>query len=487
MNREYTVSELFLRDVRWGLGGPPVDVRVRAGRVAAIEPRLEPGADATVVDGRGGTLLPGLVDAHVHMGQWASVRRRVSVADASSAVVAVELAARHAPPGDGLVLGYGFRDGLWTDQPHKDLLERALPGRAVALFSNDLHTCWLSPAALSLLGRDHPTGVLVEADTMRAMADLQSMSESEVDAWVLDAAAAAAARGLTAIVDFEYADTVADWTRRVALRPPVVRVGCAIARYLVDTAIERGLRTGEVVADSGGLLNVGPLKVFVDGSLNTRTAYCHDPYPGRSDHGLLETPPEELVALMTKASAHGLIPAVHAIGDRANTIALDAFETVGCPGRIEHAQLMRGADLGRFARLGVVAGVQPAHQPDDRDIADRHWAGRTDRAFPYRALLDAGATLEIGSDAPVSPLNPWDGIASAVSRTDDDRPGWHPEQAISLPDALRAASAGRSAVRVGDVADLTVTEHDPGECPPHDLREMPVTATVLAGRLTHQR
>ena len=186
-----------------------------------------------------------------------------------------------------------------------------------------------------------------------------------------------------------------------------------------------------------------------------------------------------------RAFAHGLVPAVHAIGDQANSIALDAFEEVGCAGRIEHAQLLSPADVPRFAELGVIAAVQPAHQPDDRDVADRHWHGRTSRAFPYRSLLESGARLEFGSDAPVAPLDPWDGIASAVFRTDDDRPAWHPEQSIPFPDALAASSGGRRGVSVGDVADLMVTAADPSALSAADLRALPVTATILAGRVTH--
>jgi predicted amidohydrolase YtcJ len=197
---------------------------------------------------------------------------------------------------------------------------------------------------------------------------------------------------------------------------------------------------------------------------------------------MVVVPPEELVPLMRRAWAHGLEPAVHAIGDHANQIGLDAFEAVGCRGRIEHAQLVASADLPRFAQLGVIASVQPAHAPDDRDVADRHWDGRTGRAFPYRSLLAAGATLEIGSDAPVAPLDPWDGIASAVTRTDDDRPAWHPEQRIPVEVALAAAAGGRRSVEVGDVADLLVAERDPAR---GELRDMPVVVTMVGGRITH--
>jgi predicted amidohydrolase YtcJ len=481
--------EVLLRRVRVGLRGPLVDVRLSGGAVAAIGSGDSGGGlarDALVVDGRGGTLLPGLVDAHVHAAQWASTRRRVPLDAATSARHAVDLvvSAARAEPGE-LVMGAGFRDGLWPDQPHKDLLEKALPGQPVALFSADLHTIWLSPAALKLIGSDHPTGVLVENDCYQATSALPAATPELLDRWVLEAMEAAAARGVTGIRDFEYTDTVTDWTRRLATGTPAVRVECVIARHVLDDAIARGHRTGVPVAGANGLLTVGPYKLFVDGSLNTRTAYCHDPYPGTTGHGMLELPYEQLVPLMERAHRHGIAPAVHAIGDDATRVALDAFTEVGCPGRIEHAQLVHPDDLARFAALGITASVQPAHAPDDRDVADRYWAGRTGRAFPYGALLAAGARLEIGSDAPVAPLDPWDGIASAVARTDDGRPSWHPEQAIPLDVALAASSGGRTGIHVGDPADLVVVAADPTDLTPDDLRDIPVTATFLAGRPTH--
>jgi predicted amidohydrolase YtcJ len=483
------MDDLLLRRVRPGLGGELADVRVTDGRVTAITPPGSTGFAARVVDGHGGTVLPGLVDAHVHLVQWATFRRRIPLDAARSATEAVELLLAHllATPArpEELVVGAGFRDALWPDEPHKNLLQRALPGRAVALFSADLHTLWLSPAALKLIGREHPTGVLLENDCMSATAQLPTAAVDVQDRWVTEAVRAAAARGVTRIVDYEYADTVADWARRLELGTPATRISCVVARYLLDQTIERGHRTGDALPGSGGRVAVGPFKLFVDGSLNTRTAFCHDPYPGGESLGLLELPPEELVPLMRRASSHGLDPAVHAIGDRANTIALDAFEELGCRGRIEHAQLVSPADVPRFAALGVVAAVQPAHQPDDRDVADRYWHGRTARAFPYRSLLDAGARLEFGSDAPVAPLDPWDGIAAAVARTDDDRPAWHPEQSIPLADALAAASGGRHGVAVGDVADLVVTAADPAGLGPADLRALPVTATIVDGHVTH--
>lgn len=481
----------LLRDVVVEPDGAACDVRMAGGRVVAITPAGERADGAEVVHGGGGTLLPGLVDAHVHMLQWAATRRRVSLAGAGSAAEAVDrlVASLDGPPApvarDELVFGAHFSDGLWPDRPHKDLLERALPARPVVLFSNDLHACWLSPAALALIGRDHPSGVFTETECMEITAALPAAPAEVQDRWVLEAADAAAARGVTGVIDFEYADTVADWSRRLVARLPSLRVACAVARFVLDDAIERGRRTGDVVPGSGGLLTMGPCKLFVDGSLNTRTAYCHDPYPGLGSSGQLVLPPEELVAVMRRAARHGISPAVHAIGDLATTIALDAFAEVGHGGRIEHAQLVDPGDLRRFAELGVTVGVQPAHAPDDRDVAEQYWPGRTGRAYAYASMLAADARLEIGSDAPVSPLDPWNGIAAAVARTDDDRPPWHAEQAIPLDAALAAASGGRTRVRVGDQADLVVTGCHPRDIPIQDLPEIPITATLLAGRPTY--
>jgi predicted amidohydrolase YtcJ len=177
---------------------------------------------------------------------------------------------------------------------------------------------------------------------------------------------------------------------------------------------------------------------------------------------------------------------VHAIGDHANTIALNAFERVGCSGRIEHAQLIRPDDAVRFARQGLVTSVQPQHAMSDRDVADRHWADRTATAFPYGSLLRAGATLEFGSDAPVAEPDPWHAIADAVHRTDDDRPPWHLEQSVPLSAALAAATGGRYGVDVGDPADLIVVPEDPATLSNQDLRSLPVLATMVAGRLAYR-
>ena len=287
----------------------------------------------------------------------------------------------------------------------------------------------------------------------------------------------------------EMADNFVAWSRRAGGGFATVRIETGIYTEFLDAAISSGHRTGDIIdptgkVDAGDLITIGPFKVLTDGSLNTRTAYCIDEYPDTHDHGMLTVPPDELVPLLLKASAAGISPAVHAIGDEANRLALDAFETVGCQGRIEHAQLLRESDIARFATLGVSVSAQPEHAMDDRDIADRFWAGRTGRAFALRSLLNAGATVLLGSDAPVSPLDPWVTMSAAVTRSRDGREPWHPEQAIAFDEALAAST--HNDVAVGEVADLIAVEQDPCAASGDELRSMPVALTLLAGRPTHR-
>ncbi|HUG51257.1 MAG TPA: amidohydrolase family protein [Terrimesophilobacter sp.] len=481
---------LLLHDARL-LGGRRADLRLSAGVITEIAPTLPFGA-SEVVDLDGRFVLPGLWDNHVHFTQHALAGQRMDVSAAVSAAdVAGMIAATVGPaamPGE-LIVGIGFHDGLWPDAPSREVLDTASGTVPIVVLSADLHSCWLNSAALARFGfPDHPTGLLREDDCFAVTARLQDVPDAVLDHWVTDAAAAAAARGVVGVVDFEMAQNLAAWPRRFAGGFDTLRVAAGIYTAHLEDAIADGARTGDTVDGTGGLLTVGPFKIIIDGSLNTRTARCVDPYPGITGdaaNGILTVDAADLTRLMRRASAAGITPAVHAIGDEANRVALDAFESVGCTGRIEHAQLIRDADFARFHRLGVAASVQPEHAMDDRDVADRYWNGRTGRAFALRTLLNAGARMLFGSDAPVAPLDPWAAIAAAVSRSRDGRDPWHPEQRITVAEAL-SASANGDTVAVGSPADLAVVERDPLGESGERLRAMPVSGTLLAGRWTHR-
>lgn len=480
-----------LRDVRLPGDDLPVQLAIDDGCVVDMAPAVDADGADEVLDLDGRTVLPGLWDHHVHATQWASARARVDVSHAISAAEAAEAVRAFVtdPAFDRDVLvGSGMHHLRWAETPDRTMLDAVAPGVAVVVQGVDLHTAWASTAALERVGlADHPTGLLREGDCFHAIATLPEASRDQRDAWVADAMAAAARLGVTGIRDFEFGDPLGDWQRRRDADRLAVRVVANVYPDHLDAAIGRGLATGDPVPDSDEMLVAGHLKLFVDGALNSRTALCHDPYPGGHDHGSLEVPFEDLVGLMARAWQHGIAPAVHAIGDRAVALALDAFEQVGCPGRIEHAQLVADADVTRVARPGLVLGVQPAHAVDDRDAADEHWPGRTGRAYRFADLLGAGATLELGSDAPVSPLDPWRAVAAAVARTDDDRPPWHPEQRIGVGDALQAVCGGRLDLRPGDPADLVVLDDDPLRCSVDTLRSPGVWGTMLGGRWTHRQ
>lgn len=496
-----TCAPILFRHIRWGAAGPVTDLALAGGRIAAVGARARdlPGTES--VDATGLTALPGLVDAHVHSAQTAIERTQIDLSGCRSAAEAVDHVARavhtgEARPRDGFVLGRQFRPGFWPDAPHRELLDAALPGVPVILSSADFHMAWASTVALDHLGfAGHPTGVLADKPALDAFARIPAATPAELDRWELDTMAEAARRGVTGVLDFELDDNLAAWARRAQDGPLPVRVAASVYPEFLDAAIAAGARHGDPVPGTEGLVTVGYVKIFADGSLNSRTARCLAPYPaapGREAgdepwRGALQHDPGDLVALMRAAAAAGLRPAVHAIGDEANRVALDAFETVGCAGRIEHAQLVDAADVPRFARAGLEVGVNPAHLLDDRDLAERYWAGRTDRAFPYADLARAGARLQFGSDSPVSPLDPWRGIAAAVARTGDDRPAWHPEQRLSTAQALTAASFGHDHLRVGDPADLAIVAGDPAGMDAGALRGIEVVATLVAGRFTHRR
>jgi predicted amidohydrolase YtcJ len=477
------------------LDGAVVDVVVEDGLLAAVGPGLHPPPGAEIVELDGRTLLPGLWDNHVHFDQWALARRRLDLTPARSAAAAVGLVAerlRTDPPAAGAPLvGAGFRDALWPDRPHRQQLDRVSPGVPVVLVSADLHCCWINSAAAERYGqRGHATGVIRESDWHPIMERLAELPRPVLDGYAADAAAAAAARGVVGVVDYEWPWQLDSWRSRIASGVRQLRVVTSVWPSHLDEPIGRGLRTGDEIAGTGGLLTMGPLKIISDGSLNTRTAYCYDAYPGLAGadcpRGMLLVPPAELEPLLRRATGAGLDCAVHAIGDHANALALDAFAATGARGRIEHAQLLTPRDLGRFAELGIVASVQPEHAVDDRDVADHYWAGRTDRAFAYRSLLDAGAGLVLGSDAPVAPLDPWITLAAAVHRSADERPSWHPEQELPLDVALTASAGPDGPLAVGRRADLVIIERDPQSAPPARLRTMPVAGTLLAGRWTHR-
>ncbi len=479
---------------------PPCDVLISDGVIAAVG-RLATLPGVREIDGHGRWAIPGLWDAHVHATQWVRTARMVDLAGAPDAETVLDrlrrplrkLTRRH--PGRTL-FGFGFRSAGWPRQPTVAELDAVSGATPVVLISGDAHNGWLNSAALALLGAPARADAISEGDwfaLLRRLDELPGAAPGPAD--FADPVSGLAARGVTGLVDFEFTDSFLDWPRRFAAGVGPLRVRTAVYPHQLDQVIAAGLRTGDPLPGTGGLATMGPLKVITDGSLGSRTAWTFEVYadgPATPDHrcGQANYSVAELTDLVRRATEAGLEVALHAIGDRANAAVLDAVASGGGHGSVEHAQLIARADAARMAGLGLRASVQPAHLIDDRDLTDRIWgAERAARSFPLRTLLDAGVRLALGSDAPVAELDPWLAMACAVRRSGDERPGWHPEQALTAREAL-AASVDDRRLRPGQPGDLVLLDADPlAPATPDEasytLRDMRVLLTICAGTATH--
>lgn len=463
----------------------PVDIHLDGGAIADIAPTGALPARGEIFDAEGAWAIPGLWDNHVHTVQWALSAQREPLGDVGTAQEAAARMADAPVLPDGRRVGSGYRDALWPDEPTLDVIDAATGDVPTYLINADVHSVWLNSAALRREGvAGAPEGVLREEDAFEISRRLNAVAPEAADVAVQAAAERAAARGVTGLVDFDMAWNAEAWARRVEKGFDVHRVEFAVYPPQLDRAIAEGLRTGELLEGAGDLIRFGALKVITDGSLGTRTAACSHPYPDDPENrGVLTVPPAELTGLLTRAAGAGIGAAVHAIGDRAVASALDAFALTGATGSIEHAQLVRHADLARMARLGLIASVQPQHALDDRDLVGRYWRGQTALAYPLESLRRAGVPLRLGSDAPVAPLDPWMAIAAAVVRTDDDREPWVPQERLGVDEALSASV--RTHLSPGQPADIVLCAQNPRRADAAILRAMPVHATLLAGRLTH--
>lgn len=498
------MTSLLIRDVRRvplapGEAGDtePVDVLVEAGAVARIGRALDP-AGHDVIEGEGRWLVPGLWDQHAHLGQWTLASSRLDLAPADSPEAAVRRAQEHAAQHPGTpVIGWGHRSASWHRTPTVAELDLAVPDVPVVLICGDGHHAWLNSRALTALELPRREGMVAEFEWFAAYNRLGRLTDGSASspAAYRRTLEAAAAKGIVGLVDFEFGAPVTDWIDRWAEGAGLVRVQVATYAEHLDEVVAAGLRTGDPLPGCDGLATMGPLKIISDGSINTRTAWCCAPYVEGADPdhpaGQPNLSASELTALMRRASGSGLEVATHAIGDAAVDAALTVYAETGARGSIEHAQLIIHADVGRMAALGLRASVQPAHLLDDRDLTERCWPDRSERCFALRWMLDGGVTLAFGSDAPVSPLDPWLAMAAAVHRSADDREAWHPEQALTAQEALAASTNGLGRVAVGHPGDLALLDADPlgthGDAAQvaGTLRSMTVSGTVVAGRVVH--
>ncbi|HEX4930150.1 MAG TPA: amidohydrolase family protein [Gaiellaceae bacterium] len=477
-----------------------------AGGVGVHETAL---ASPEAVDLGGRCVVPGFTDSHVHFPTWSLAQQQVKLDGCASLDEALaRVREAEVVPGRWL-RGYGWRDGDWTPrtEPTKEALDAVTGETPTIMISKDYHSAWLNSAALAAAGGDldvaggvverdeqgEPTGVLREESAWRFRDRYVLTTEEE---WVQATRAGiklAQSRGVTAIHDKDgWLGAPGIFQRLRDEGNLLLRVWGSIPHERLDDAATLSLRSG--FGDE--FLRIGYLKCFMDGTLGSRTALLTD------GSGVEITSRAELEEIVRRGAERGWPVGVHAIGDQANRNALDAFEATrdawehrGLRQRIEHAQCLTPEDVPRFAALGVACSVQFSHATSDRDLAERLWPDRLGGTYAFRSLLESGAVVVNGSDAPVEELEPLAGIAAGVLRSIDERPAWRPEEAVTVEQALHATCVapawlshdGRRRGRLlpGMLADLVVLDRDPVTCPPDELRELQVVATMVGGRWVH--
>jgi hypothetical protein len=482
---------------------------------AACEPEVAAGPDGRILAigegaraaaGRGaevvrlkGQALPGLIDSHIHLEGLADDHLTLDVGGTSSldaALKRVEAWAARLPP-DDWVVGSGWYNDAWADGalPTRRHLDVAAGGRPVYLVRKDGHSAWVSSKALELAGigmatdnppggvidrdgRRRPTGILRET-AMHAIGDiLPRAGDGEFDAAMAKALAGLAELGITSVHSMDTARGFASLQRLHSAGRLPIRISYNLPLADLHHAERLGVRSGW----GDDWLRIWGVKAFLDGSLGSRTAEMLD------GSGTARLPQAELVDMVDRCVRAELNVCLHAIGDGAVRRALDALARPKAAWRywrprIEHAQCVNPKDVPRFARIGVIASMQPIHAVADRELADRYWPKTAAHSYAWGALARAGAVLAFGSDAPVETADPLQGIDAATAWR--KRAGWHPELAISRSKAIRAYTSGAAfavgmeqrvgSLRLGKLCDITVVDDDR------------VVATVVGGKVSWRR
>ena len=489
---------------------------------------LEAYPDAERIDAGGQTVVPGLIDAHVHlMGLGTSLLQADLVGAASKAETVERLVAfEETLPEGAWLTGRGWDQNDWPEQafPTRQDLDSAFPDRPVWLRRIDGHAAWANTAAMEAVGlealrsmddpeggkivRDaqgDPTGVFVDAAMSIIGSEVPETSEEQLEGALGLAIEETKKHGLTGVHEAGLDRQTAERYQKAidAGRFDVRLYGMVGGRGAAfDHFCEEGL-----VYDYGGKLTVRAVKFYIDGALGSRgAALLADYSDDAGNQGLLMMPPDSFTTDVRRAFECGYQVNTHAIGDRGNRVALDAYEaavqeTGRTSGRhrIEHAQVVALEDIPRFAELDVIASMQPTHATSDMYWAeDRLGSERTEGAYAWRKFLDVGARLAFGSDFPVEGVNPLLGFYAAVTRQDAEgfpEGGWHPEERLTREETLRAFTLDAAyaafmedevgSIEPGKYADFVVLSRDIMTIPEAEILETDVRATYLGGEAVY--
>jgi len=497
-------SLVILNGVVWAPGRPTATaLAVEGERIVAVgvdaDVRSLIGPTTRVIDAAQGTILPAFNDAHVH---FLMASRSLDGLDLFGAETQEQVADRiHVFAGashSAWLVGRGwFYSAFPGGMPSLELLDELVPDRPAYLESFDAHTAWVNSRARAISGLGPGSGVLKEAAMLDVMRNLPPRT-ADLDLAALQAGMRlAASRGIASVQ--EAGEGMAQLSLYETLRERDqltmrVRLAFDMIPGLDSAGWEKRLDDYATarVRHSGSWLQTGILKAFADGVVESRTAAMLEPYEGTLERGALLWEPDELSVAVRAADARGWQLQVHAIGDRAIRVALDAL--AGCEQgrrhRVEHIETPAPADTARFAELGVIASMQPQHaDPNLISVWRRNLgAERSVRGWPWRVLLASGARLAFGTDWPVVPIDPFASLQIATEG--------HAAQRIGVEQAVAAWTSGaayaehmeneKGSLEAGMLADIAVLDRDLASTPGGELAKIKVEATVVGGRLVYE-
>ncbi|MEL6151293.1 MAG: amidohydrolase [Chloroflexota bacterium] len=511
-------TALAIRQGRILMVGSDADVREYATGSAVLENLQQK------------TVLPGLIDAHVHWRWTSESYHNVNVYELPTMTMALERVAERARgiDPDKWILGHGWAQDLWPENafPTAADLDAIAPDNPVYLTAKSAHAAWVNTAALKLAGitdstpdpeggtilRDangQATGILLEAPAMQLVSrHIPEVTPEQLADLMLASLEKANQQGLTAIHDLDNPDCLAALQILRERGLLTLRVTKYINKLFLNAAIKSGVRFG--LGDDW--IRFGGLKLFADGALGPHTALMIEPYAGEPDnYGIVVTAKDEMLEMALRATRAGLPTAIHAIGDQAVRDVLDVFEQVreeearlripreDRRHRIEHVQIIHPDDVHRLAELDIIASMQPIHGTSDAQVADMVWGDRAALSYNARVQIDHGAAVAFGSDSPIEPFNPFMGMYAAVTRRHINGwpgpEGWRPDAKLTIDEAIRGFTVGAAyAAGLEDqqgmlapdyYADLIVLDRDPYTIDPNDLLNVGVLGTMIDGVWYH--
>ena len=492
------------------------------GKVLALNGEKDAFTITDTINGNGKVMLPGLIDAHGHLLGLGANLLEVNLRESTSASDAANSVAEYAFANteQTWITGRGWNQELWSDRafPTASDLDKVVADKPVVLTRVDGHAAWVNTKAMALAGitkdtkspaggeiikdeNGNPTGIFIDNASLLIEKHLPTASNAIYTQQLRAAGDHLLENGITAMHDAGISRDVYDFYLKGAVESSLpIRIYAMVSA--TDPELSTMLGNGPV-RDDDDFLYIRSVKAYGDGALGSRGAALLAPYSDAPhQHGLLLTQPEDMTSLFTTVIGAGFQLNYHAIGDKANHVALNEFEstfkTLGgseLRNRIEHAQVIAPTDLARFADLKVLPSMQPTHATSDKNMAeDRIGKERMKGAYAWKTLLNSGIALPLGSDFPVELANPFYGLHAAVTRQDrNNQPvkGWYAHEALTIQQAFKgftldAAYAGHMEDTLGTLtpgkwADFILVDQDIFTIDAKDIWKTKVHATFVAG------